>query len=381
MTVLTADRVLLDDGFVEDVWIEIVDGRIHEIGASQRDDVTDLGAGYLVPGFVDMHCHGGGSASFSEGEQAARTAAGFHRQHGTTSIVASLATDTLEELAKTCETLLDVYQEQVIAGIHLEGPFINPAHRGAHNPDLLLDPNPAWLSSVIESCRLPDGDNALRMVTLAAEMPRGLSAVATIREHGTVAALGHTNASYEETCEAIEAGIRVGTHLFNGMPSIRGRQPGPVIALLSDQRVTLELIADNIHVHPANIERIFAAAGSHRIALVSDCIQAAGMADGIYELAGSEISVTGGVARLTHGDSLAGSTLTMDRAVRNAVTAGVGLTDAIRAATATPAEVLSLRDRGRIDPGCRADLVHLSESLVVKRVMTAGLWVDQQEAA
>jgi N-acetylglucosamine-6-phosphate deacetylase len=205
-----------------------------------------------------------------------------------------------------------------------------------------------------------------------------LAAVRRIVDGGAVAAVGHTGATYAVTREAIVAGAAVGTHLFNAMRPVHHREPGPVVALLEDPRVTVELIADGVHLHPAVLRHAVRSAGEARVALVTDAMAAAGVGDGDYRLGGLQVRVTDGVARLAVGGAIAGSTLTMDRAFRWAVRdGGLSLAAAARVASTVPAALLGLRDVGSIEAGRRADLVVLDEELRVAGVMAAGRWVQE----
>lgn len=366
MTTYSCAKAITATGMITRPLIDVVDGVITAIEphGTPRADTVELGPVTLIPGFVDIHVHGGGSFSFCDGPDAARAAADFHRAHGTTSIIASLASATLDELAAQTVELRPLVDSGVLAGLHLEGPFLSDRRRGAHNPALLRNPDIAWLDTVM--------GNGVRMVTLAPELDGGLDAVRAITEAGVVAALGHSDATFEQTVAAIDAGIRVGTHLFNGMRPTHHREPGAVLALMRDRRVTVELISDGIHVHAALIEGVIHAAGPHRVALITDAISATGMPDGIHELAGSVVRVANGVAELVDGSSLAGSTLTMDAALRNTVACGVELEEAVLSACTTPARTLGLTDRGEIAVGKRADFVALDPDLTVTSVIHAG---------
>jgi N-acetylglucosamine-6-phosphate deacetylase len=215
------------------------------------------------------------------------------------------------------------------------------------------------------------------MVTLATELPGGVDSVRLLAEHGVVAALGHTDASYEQTVEAIEAGVTVATHLFNAMPPLGHRTPGPVAALLEDERVTIELVNDGTHLHPSVLELAFGAAGPERVAFITDAMDAAGFGDGLYDLGPLKVEVREGVARLVEGGTIAGSTLTMDVAFKRAVTVDrIPLQDAVRALSANPARLIGLADEvGSIEPGKYADLVVLDAAYDVVGVMRRGEWV------
>ena len=326
----------------------------------------------LVPGFVDQHSHGGGGASFTTGDPAeAERVIATHRAHGTTTLVASLVTDTAERLVASVRSLAPLVRAGELAGIHLEGPWLSADHCGAHDPALLRAPDPDEITRLLDA-----GEGTVRMVTVATELDHGLEAVALLARRGVIAALGHTDATYDDACAAVDAGVTVATHLFNTMRPVHHRDPGPVLALAADPRVVIELIADGTHLHP-EVLRWAAASAPGRFSLITDAMGAAGSADGDYVLGHSAVQVRDGVARLASNGAIAGSTLTMDRAVRYAVTvAGVPLEAAVEAATATPARVLGLTDVGAIEAGRRADLVHLDVGLRPVAVMRAGAWLS-----
>lgn len=375
-TVLTGARVVLPDGVAEN-------GRVTVEGARIAPDVPgepgtlDLTGHWIVPGFVDMHVHGGGGASFSAGnaEEALRVVA-THRAHGTTTMVASTVTGHLDDLARQAGVLSELVEQGDLAGLHFEGPFISPHRCGAHDPALLRDPDPADVRKLLDAAR-----GTARMVTLAPELPGGLDSVRLLADHGVIAAVGHTDADYGATLEAVEAGATVATHLFNAMPTMLHREPGPVAALLEDERVTVELINDGTHLHPAVLELAFARAGAERVAFVTDAMGAAGMGDGVYPLGPLQVRVTGGVARLVEGGSIAGSTLTLDTALRRAVTVdGLPVQEAVMALSTSPARLLGVADRvGTIEVGKDADLVVLDAEYRLVGVMRKGEWVVRPE--
>ncbi|MFC9930278.1 N-acetylglucosamine-6-phosphate deacetylase [Streptomyces sp. NPDC127190] len=334
--------------------------------------LVDVTGHWLVPGFVDIHNHGGGGASFSGGPDEIMTAVRTHRAHGTTTLVASTVTDEMDLLTRQAGLLSELAEQGEIAGIHFEGPFISPCRKGAHSEELLRDPEPAEVRKLIDAAR-----GQARMVTLAAELPGGIDSVRLLAEHGVIAAIGHTDATYEQTVEAIDAGATVATHLFNAMPALNHRTPGPIAALLEDERVTVELINDGTHLHPAALELAFHRAGASRVAFITDAMDAAGSGDGRYLLGPLEVEVRDGVARLVHGGSIAGSTLTLDRAFKRAVTVDrLPVEDAVQALSATPARLLGLSDRiGSLEPGKDADLVLLDAAFDLKGVMRRGEWV------
>lgn len=377
MTVIAGGRVVLPDRVV-DGWIGLAGDRITGVGdgapppgtGAPEDAVVDAAGAYVLPGFVDIHCHGGGGAAFTAGGgDAARAAAAFHLRHGTTTMLASLVTAPVEMLTAQAGVLAGLAAEGVIAGVHFEGPFLAAKRCGAQDPAYLRAPDPAELDGLVAAAR-----GQARMITVAPERPGALDLVRRAAAAGVVVAVGHTDATYAETRAAIDAGATVATHLFNGMRPLHHREPGPVLACLTAPEVTCELINDGVHLD----ERVVRfATTTGRSCLVTDAMSAAGMPDGGYRLGSQTVRVAGGVARLAGGDSIAGSTLTMDAAVRRAVTeVGLALPEASVAAALTPASVLGLADEvGSLATGKRADLVIMDPELRPRAVMRAGSWV------
>ncbi|MFI5994394.1 N-acetylglucosamine-6-phosphate deacetylase [Streptomyces sp. NPDC051362] len=370
--VLAGARVVLPTGTVPEGRV-IVDGARIGGSAPADADVVDLSGHWLVPGFVDIHNHGGGGASFTSGTvEDVLKGIHTHRLHGTTTVVASTVTGDMDGLAQRAGLLSELAEQGDLAGIHFEGPFISPCRKGAHSEELLRDPDPADVRKLIDAAR-----GHAKMVTLATELPGGLDSVRLLAEHGVIAAIGHTDATYEQTQAAIDAGATVATHLFNAMPPLGHRAPGPIAALLEDERVTVELINDGTHLHPASLELAFHHAGAGRVALITDAMDAAGFGDGRYMLGPLEVEVADGVARLVEGGSIAGSTLTLDRAFQRAVTVDrLPVDDVVEAISANPARLLGLYDRkGSLEPGKDADLVVLDADFALKGVMRGGAWV------
>lgn len=371
-TVLAGARVVLPTGTVEDGRV-IVEGTRIAGSTPEGARTVDLSGHWVVPGFVDMHNHGGGGASFATGTaEDALTGARTHREHGTTTVVASTVTGDMDFLARQAGMLSELVEQGELAGIHFEGPFIAPCRKGAHSEELLRDPDPAEVRKLLDAAR-----GTAKMVTLATELPGGIESVRLLAEHGVIAAIGHTDATYEQTVEAIDAGATVATHLFNAMPALGHRAPGPIAALLEDERITVELINDGTHLHPAALELAYHRAGSDRVALITDAMDAAGVGDGRYVLGPLAVEVKDGVARLVEGGSIAGSTLTLDTAFRRAVTVDrIPVEDVVRSISANPARLLGLYDRvGSLDPGKDADLVVLDADFALKGVMRRGEWI------
>ncbi|MFF7748503.1 N-acetylglucosamine-6-phosphate deacetylase [Streptomyces sp. NPDC007971] len=369
--VLSGADVVLPTGTVKEGQV-IVDGTRITGTAPANAQVIDVTGHWVVPGFVDIHNHGGGGASFSGTADDILKAVRTHRLHGTTTLVASTVTDEMDLLVRQAGLLSELAEQGDIAGIHFEGPFISPCRKGAHSEELLRDPEPAEVRKLIDAAR-----GKAKMVTLATELPGGIDSVRLLAEHGVIAAIGHTDATYEQTVEAIDAGATVATHLFNAMPTLGHRSPGPIAALLEDERVTVELINDGTHLHPAALELAFHHAGASRVAFITDAMDAAGIGDGRYMLGPLEVEVSEGVARLVEGGSIAGSTLTLDRAFKRAVTVDrLAVEDAVAALSANPARLLGLFGRiGSLEPGKDADLVLLDENFDLKGVMRQGEWV------
>lgn len=370
--VLRGARAVLPTGIINDAQLA-VEGTKFTAHPAENAHVIDVTDHWLIPGFVDLHNHGGGGASFTSGT-AEDVLKGIHthRTHGTTTLVASTVTGDMDTLTAQAGLLSELAEQGDIAGVHFEGPFISPCRKGAHSEALLRDPDPAEVRKLIDAAR-----GRARMVTLATELPGGLDSVRLLAEHGVIAAIGHTDATYEQTVDAIDAGATVATHLFNAMPALGHRAPGPITALLEDERVTVELINDGTHLHPAALQLAFHHAGAHRVAFITDAMDAAGFGDGRYLLGPLEVEVSGGVARLVEGGSIAGSTLTLDRAFRRAVTIDrLPVTDAVAALSANPARLLGMYDTiGSLEPGKDADLVLLDADFTLKGVMRKGSWV------
>lgn len=374
MSTVVHSARLVDGAIADDAWVRFGDdGRVADAGTGEgwrgrpADEIVDAAGGLLTPGFIDLHGHGGAGVSYDDGPDAVLRARALHRAHGTTRAVISLVTAPLDDLVARAAMVADLTQRHPdILGSHLEGPFLDPGHRGAHAESLLAEPAPAVVARLLEA-----GGGTVRQVTLAPELPGGRAAIGRIVDAGAAAAVGHTSADYATAAAAFEAGATILTHAFNAMPGLHHREPGPVAAAAADDSVTLEVIADGVHLHPQVVRLVFAAAPG-RVALVTDAMAAAGSADGRYALGPLAVDVAGGVARLAGGGAIAGSTLTQDAALRAAVAAGVPLEAAVGALTRTPARAIGRDDLGSLRPGSRADAVLLSPGLEVQRVWTDG---------
>jgi N-acetylglucosamine-6-phosphate deacetylase len=377
MTVLRGARVVTPEGVLDDGWVEVVDGRIAAVGsadstpAAGSGDAVELGDGWLLPGFIDLHVHGGGGHDMTASADDMAAGVAFHRGHGTTGTLVSLMTGPVDALCEQLGWIAALAADGQVLGAHLEGPFLSADRCGAQNHHHLLNPDPLVLEKLLSA-----GQGTVRTMTLAPELPGALDLVRDIVAAGAVAAIGHTDATYEEAAAGFDAGARLATHLFNAMGSMSQRAPGPAVAAL-DAGAFVEVINDGVHVHEA-LTRLAVAGAPGRVALITDAISATGVGDGRYTLGDQDVVVSGGEARLAGTNRLAGSTLTMDEAVRRAVqVVGLPIETAAAAAATTPAQLLGIGDRcGSIATGLDADLVLLDDDLRVRRVMVRGSWLD-----
>jgi N-acetylglucosamine-6-phosphate deacetylase len=389
---LTGGRVVTPAGVLSPGWIRVAGNRIDAVGSGAAVQplppglpVTELHGHWVLPGFVDMHVHGGGGASFTAGSaDDARRAAAFHRGHGSTTLVASLVTAPLADLEARAAMLATLADQGAIAGIHLEGPFLSAVRCGAQDPRHMLAPDVA----AFERLRAAAAGH-LRVITIAPELPGAAGLIKAVVRVGVTAAVGHTDATADVTSAAVDAGATHATHLFNGMRPLHHREPGPAGALLDRDEVTCEVIADGVHLHDTVIRLTARAVGPGRLVLITDAMAAAGMPDGSYRLGSVRVDVTGGVARLAGGDepgttgagarrggAIAGSTATMADVVRHAVAAGLPVTTVAAAASTTPARVLGLGDRtGALRADLDADLVVCDEEFRLRAVMRQGEWL------
>jgi N-acetylglucosamine-6-phosphate deacetylase len=376
MSLLAGARLVTPAGIV-DGWLETSGQTIAAIGAGEpaRPADRDLAGQWVVPGFVDMHVHGGGGHTFTTGDpDGAAEGVRFHLSHGTTTTLLSLVTaptDDLEAAAqRISEWLTDAApaMRRQVAGIHAEGPFLSAARCGAQDPEFMTDPDPEVIAGLAAAA-----GGCLRMMTIAPERPGALDAIGQLAALGVIAAIGHTDATFDQAGAAITAGATVATHLGNAMSPLQHRDPGVVGACLTASEICCELIVDGHHLHPAFVQLAAASKGAGGIVLITDAMAAAGAGDGRYRLGRLDVDVRDGKATLASGGSLAGSTLTMDTAFRNAVAAGVDAAVASRAASLNPARLLGISDDvGTIEAGKRADLVVLDEELEVCAVVASG---------
>ncbi|MBV2362130.1 N-acetylglucosamine-6-phosphate deacetylase [Streptomonospora nanhaiensis] len=376
-TTLTNARLLTPHG-VRAGWLRAEDGRINALGTGEAPSggppELDLGGQWVMPGCVDIHIHGGAGAAFTDADpERALEIVRFNRGHGVTTVVGGLVAaaprDTLDQIA----ALAEVADAGELAGIYLEGPYIAKSKCGAHDPALLREPDLAEFAAMLKA-----GRGHIRMITVAPELPGALELIRAAASEDVVAAVGHTEATYDQTRAAFDAGATVATHIYNQMRPLHHREPGPIAAALNDERVTVELINDGVHVHPGAAALVFASAGAERVALVTDAMAATGLGDGEYTLGRLRVRVVDGQARIPETGQIASSTIVLPDAVRRAVHAvGVRLETAAHAATAVPARALNLPHVGSLTAGNRADLVVLDDKLEVTAVMHRGAWIRE----
>lgn len=375
MTTLLHGALLTDErGETPDGWLLFDGDTIVSAGVGpdlpDTDEAIDLAGARLTPGFIDLHGHGGGGHAYDDGGEGLRIALATHRALGTTRAVISLVANPLVSLRASLLGIAELTRhDPLVLGSHLEGPFLAAERRGAHNADFLRSPDPESVAGLLEAA-----EGTLRQITIAPELPGSPAAIDTFVEAGVRVAVGHTEADYETTVAAFDRGATLLTHAYNAMNGIHHRAPGPVMAALSDERVTLELVLDGHHVHET-VAALTLDEAPGRVALVTDGMAAAGSADGDYRLGSLNVTVRDGLAVLSGTDTIAGSTLTLDAALRRAVqVVGMSWPDAVGAVTAVPARALGLDDSlGLLAPGYAADAVALDDEGQVTAVWAAGV--------
>jgi N-acetylglucosamine-6-phosphate deacetylase len=372
---LAGCRLVLPGSVLQDGWIDVADGRIASLGTGPPPHgapALHLPGRTLVPGFIDLHVHGGDGAAFERADaEDVERAVRFHRRHGTTRTLASVTTgDAAGMIAATRVIAGCAERLPGLEGVHIEGPFLDRTRRGAQDPRFLAAPDPLLLRKLLEA-----GAGRVRQMTLAPELPGAGAIARELVAEGVIAAAGHTDADYRCAAAAFRGPFRLATHLFNGMRPWHHRDGGAAGAAI-DHADAVELIADGHHVSDSAIRMVFRLVGAERVALITDAISAAGLPDGPARVGALDVVVRGGEARLADGSSLAGSTLTLDAAVRRLVRdVGIDIGDAVTASSATPARALGLADRtGTLEVGKDADLVVLDGDLEVAAVMAGGAW-------
>lgn len=368
---IEADSIVGADGGIGAGWIEIAGETIAAIGTGPAGREPDERVrGTIVPGFVDIHAHGALGFDFgSASDDGVGAIVDHHASRGTTRMMASVATAPLETLERSIAALRPQVENGTLLGIHLEGPYLSHAHRGAHNPALLRRPDVAEMRRLLAA-----GRGAIRMVTIAPELEGAEQVIRLLVEANVVVAIGHSSCDAETAKAAFGWGATVVTHLFNGMPGLHHRAPGLVGAALVDDRITVELILDGHHVSLEAAE-IVRRTAQGRLALVSDSMAATGLGDGEYGIGGSAVRVRDGVAMLADGSSLAGSTSTVSDGFRTlGEVLHSPLAAAVDAGSNTAALAIGATDAG-LRSGSRADLVVLDGARVA-RVMRRGAWLE-----
>lgn len=374
--IITPERVL------EDHTIILENNKIKNIFPGKdervpRDRLLEIIDGWIAPGFIDIHTHGGfGHDAMDSTGNALKEISRFLARHGVTSFMPTTMAgpeDAVWESIENCSNYVPIPDGANILGVHVESPFISSRFRGTQPVEQLRNPSKeeyqAWFDSGI-----------LRLVTIAPELPGAMEFIREGRSRGVRFAAGHTNATYEQMLVAIDAGLDQATHIFNGMPSLHHREPGPVGAALADDRIYAQLIPDGIHIHPAVMKIIIRAKGISRTILISDANRGAGMPDGTYSLGSVRVHIKDGIARNDDG-GLAGSTVSLDLGIRNVMkAANMKLPEVVPMVTSTPAEAMGIEDhKGHIAPGYDADIVVLDDEGFVKLTMIQGTIVFQNK--
>ena len=390
--ILLTGAVVLPDRVVADGAVAITDDLITYAG--ERSSLPPEWVGVappqgwrsgltLLPGLVDIHCHGGNGGEFGPDVESGRTAATHHHRQGSTTVVGSLVSAPARTLLDGAHALGELVRGGELAGIHLEGPFLSTVRCGAQNPAALVDADVALVEALAEA----GGEGSFAHMTWAPERAGGDAVPAALAGVGALGSLGHTDADYGLATRALESvaahsvrgGLPLATHLFNGMPPLLSRAPGPVgasIAAAARGEAVVELIADGVHLDGGTVRMVFDAVGPDHVALVSDAMAASGLPEGAYALGGLDVTVRDRAARLTGSGSLAGGVSTLIDQVRWLVgDLGIPLADAVKAASATPSRALALPDVGSLSAGAGADVVVVDEELTVHRVLRRGSWL------
>jgi len=378
-TIISNGTIITPFQSLENKAISIEKGKITAIKERKVMDipagveVIDAGNGFVVPGFIDIHVHGGGGSDIMDGKyEAVKQVATTHSRFGTTAFLPTTMTMSKDKIIRSLKSVHEAFIKGTgaaeILGINLEGPYINPEKKGAQKEKDIKRPSTREFLEFNQA-----SGNLIRIVTIAPEMPGAIDLIRWLHKKGIIASVGHSNATYKQVQEGILAGLSHVTHTFNAMRGFNHREPGVVGAALSSPKLILEMIADGIHLHPVAMKILIKIKEMGKIVLITDAMRAAGKPEGTYNLGGQEVTVTRGQARLKDG-TLAGSVLTMDKAVCNMIDkVGVSLTEAIQMATANPARCLGVESKkGSLEPGKDADIVILNKKLKVELTMVKG---------
>ncbi|MGG4343137.1 N-acetylglucosamine-6-phosphate deacetylase [Paenibacillus lautus] len=362
------------------VWIS--NGKLKRIEPTQELEKIELekiegdaelidGKGmWLIPGMIDVHIHGANGYDMMDGtEDSIQEVSRACAATGCTSFLATSVSSTIEDLLNMIRSVKSVIgreQGAKIAGIHLEGPYLNPKRKGMQNEKYLRHPNLEEIKLIFQ-----EAGSLIKMVTIAPELPGGLELISFLKEQDVVVAVAHSDATYEEAKLAFTAGASHVTHCFNGMRPIHHRDPGLIVAAFEEPHVSLQAIVDQVHLHPAIVRLMHRLKGPEGMVLITDALQAMGLGDGNYMFGGHHVTVSEGIARLADG-TLASSTVTMNEALRLTVANGISMEDAVHMASTTPARILGLSHKGKIEVGYDADLVLMDERYQVHWTMIEG---------
>lgn len=355
--IIQASGAVVNGSLLGDLWIESSNGVITAVNPGTHSSPEITTDGVLIPGFVDIHCHGGGGHYFSATSSESITAAiNAHKRTGTTSLVASLVSESIDNLKAQIQRLTPFYNRGEIVGIHLEGPYLSHARCGAHEPSLLIDPTLPQLKELIDV-----GQGSIKMITIAPELKGAQEAISYLSSVGVFAAIGHTEGNFHDAAAATDNGASIVTHFLNAMN--KENSPGSIANfVMTDPRLNVELIVDGHHQSFEKVQELFEAIGP-RIIMVSDAMAAAGNGDGSYTIGALPVEVKDGVARLRSNLKLAGSTLTISQAFNNLINkCGLSIEQAVHATSTRPAHAFGLKDRGGIAVGMRADLLSYNSS-------------------
>lgn len=357
------------------VWIS--NGKLKRIEPSQVLDkiesdaeLIDGNGMWLIPGMIDVHIHGANGHDMMDGtEDSIQEVSRACAATGCTSFLATSVSSTIEDLLNMIRSVKSVIGREHgarIAGIHLEGPYLNPKRKGMQNEKYLRHPNLEEMKYIFQ-----EAGSLIKMVTIAPELHGGLELISYLKEQGVVIAVAHSDATYEEAKLAFAAGASHVTHCFNGMRPIHHRDPGLIVAAFEEPHVSLQAIVDQVHLHPAIVRLMHRLKGPEGMVLITDALQAMGLGDGNYIFGGHHVTVSEGIARLADG-TLASSTVTMNEALRLTEANGISMEDAVHMASTTPARILGLSHKGKIEVGYDADLVLMDERYQVQWTMIEG---------
>jgi N-acetylglucosamine-6-phosphate deacetylase len=366
---LLEDRIII----IEKGKIIAMTDKKEDLALLKNVEVIEAQNKFIVPGYIDIHVHGGGGSDVMDGEyEAIKQVATTHSRFGTTAFLPTTMTMAKDKIIKSLKSIHEARLKGTgtaeILGIHLEGPYINPEKKGAQKEE---DIKKVSVEEFLEFNQA--SGNLIRLVTIAPEMPGAIDFIRWLHQQGIIVSVGHSNATYKQVQEGIQAGLSHVTHIFNAMRGLHHREPGVVGAALSSPKLIVEMIADGIHLHPIVLKMLTQIKESEKLVLITDAMRATGFKEGTYDLGGQEVIVTQGQAKLKNG-TLAGSVLTMDKAVKNLVTkVGISLLNAVQMASYNPAKCLGIDDKkGSLELYKDADIVILNKNLETELTMVAG---------